>query len=67
MATKPLKTGATHEDLWDVPEHYPLRRTLEVLFLESGEWTPLGTLESRPSVRVEPFDALELELAALWI
>jgi Uma2 family endonuclease len=45
----------------------PLRRTLEVLSLESGKWTALDTHEGRGSVRAEPFDAVELELAALWI
>ena len=135
MSTKPLKTGATYEDLSDVPEHYvaeifdgrlyasprpapqharaaiglsselwaafdrgrngpggwiilnrgkklrlyarervehawlldPLRQTLEVLSLESGKWASHATHEGREKVRVEPFDAIELELAALWI
>lgn len=44
----------------------PLRRTLEVLSLESGQWTPLATHEGLASARAEPFAALELELAVLW-
>jgi Uma2 family endonuclease len=45
----------------------PLRQTLEVLALERGRWTVLGTHEGSVSVRAEPFAALELELSALWI
>jgi hypothetical protein len=45
----------------------PLRRTLEVLSLDSGKWAARGTHNGRENVRVEPFDAIELELAALWI
>jgi Uma2 family endonuclease len=45
----------------------PLRQTLEVLMLESGSWTELDTHEGRVSVRVPPFDAIALELGALWI
>ena len=44
----------------------PLRQTLEVLALESGSWTVLDSHEGRAVVRVPPFDAIELELAALW-
>lgn len=45
----------------------PLRQTLEVLALDFGKWAARGTHEGRDNVRVEPFDAIELELAALWI
>jgi Uma2 family endonuclease len=45
----------------------PLRQSLEVLALESGRWTPHALHEGAARVRVPPFDALELELAALWI
>jgi Uma2 family endonuclease len=45
----------------------PLRRTLEVLALESGRWTPLATHAGHSKVRAVPFDAIELELGALWI
>jgi hypothetical protein len=41
MTTKPLKTGATYDDL---PAH-----------------------DGRAGVRAAPFDAIELELGALWI
>jgi Uma2 family endonuclease len=45
----------------------PLRQTLEVLSLESGTWTVLAVHEGRAGVRAAPFDAIELELGALWI
>jgi Uma2 family endonuclease len=45
----------------------PLLRTLEVLRLDSGRWTLLATHEGAANVDAEPFDAIELELDALWI
>jgi Uma2 family endonuclease len=45
----------------------PLAHTLEVLSLETGRWTQLGTYEGDAKVRASPFAALELDLAALWI
>jgi Uma2 family endonuclease len=44
----------------------PLVRTLEAYRLEGSRWTLLGTWKDEAGVRVEPFDALELELGALW-
>ena len=44
----------------------PLARTLEVSRLESGSWTILATHAGNEVVRAEPFEAIELELAALW-
>lgn len=44
----------------------PLQRTLEVLRNEGGRWLLLGTFAGDAKVRAEPFDAIELELAALW-
>ena len=44
----------------------PLARTLEVLKLENGRWTILATHAGDEVVRAEPFEAIELELAALW-
>jgi Uma2 family endonuclease len=41
-------------------------RTLEVLHLEGGQYTLHATHEGLARVRAEPFEALELELAALW-
>jgi Uma2 family endonuclease len=44
----------------------PLLQTLEVLALAAGRWTLVATHEGRAVVRAEPFDAIELELGALW-
>ena len=44
----------------------PTVRTLETYRLESSHWTRLGTWRDAALVRAEPFDAIELELAALW-
>ncbi len=44
----------------------PLARTLEVLKLENGHWTILATHAGNEVARAEPFEAIELELAALW-
>jgi Uma2 family endonuclease len=45
----------------------PVLRTLEVLSLESHRWTLVATYEDDAKVRAEPFDAIDLELGALWI
>jgi Uma2 family endonuclease len=45
----------------------PLRQSLEVLALEAGKWAHLAMHEGRSSVRAPPFEAIELELGALWI
>jgi len=44
-----------------------LRPTLEVLALESGSLEPLEEHQGNASIRARPFDAIELELRALWI
>lgn len=44
----------------------PLTKTLEVFRLESARWMLLATFRDEALVRAEPFDAIELELAALW-
>jgi Uma2 family endonuclease len=56
------REGVAHVWLVD-----PLRQTLEVLVLESGSWSSLASHEGTVSVRALPFDAVELELGALWI
>ena len=45
----------------------PLARTLEVLRLENGRWTILATHAGAEAVRAEPFDAIDLDLSALWV
>jgi Uma2 family endonuclease len=44
----------------------PIERTLEVDENDAGAWRPRGTLRGDARARVVPFDAIELELAALW-
>lgn len=44
----------------------PDRQTLEVFRGEKQQWILLAAFESEQRCRVEPFEAIELELAALW-
>jgi Uma2 family endonuclease len=45
---------------------HPIDRTLEAYRLEGGRWVVVGTWGGDAKARIEPFDAVELELAALW-
>jgi Uma2 family endonuclease len=45
----------------------PLRQSLEVLSLESGTLAPVARHKRAENVRAPPFDAIELDLRALWI
>ena len=56
------REGVAHAWLVD-----PLRQTLEVLALESGNFAPVAKHQGKASIRARPFDAIELELQALWI
>jgi len=44
----------------------PLTETLEAYRLEQGRWLLLNTHTGDVSARIEPFDAIELELWRLW-
>jgi Uma2 family endonuclease len=55
------EAGVKHAWLVD-----PLQRTLEVLRSEGAGWVILVVLTGSGLVRAEPFDAIELELDALW-
>jgi Uma2 family endonuclease len=44
----------------------PLSQTLEVYRLEGGRYSLIETYEGDALVRAEPFDAIEIPLAALW-
>jgi Uma2 family endonuclease len=55
------REGVRH--LWLVD---PAPQTLEVYRLENGRWSLLDTQAGTVSVRAEPFEALALELGALW-
>ena len=41
-------------------------KTLEAFKLDRGGWKLLGTYGERDKVRVEPFDAVEIDLSVLW-
>ena len=45
----------------------PVERTLEVLRLRDGAWTIVAVCSDSDTVRVEPFDAIELALGRLWV
>lgn len=45
----------------------PVERTLEVLRLRDGAWTIVAVCSGSDTVRVEPFDAIELALGRLWV
>ena len=44
----------------------PLRQSLEVLALDAGSFEPIAQHQGHASIRACPFDAIELELRALW-
>lgn len=45
----------------------PVGRTLEAFQLQEGRWLELGSWSGSDLVRAAPFDAIELELEALWL
>ena len=55
------REGVAHAWLVD-----PLQQSLSVLALESGSLAQLEEHHGDASVRARPFDAIELELRALW-
>ena len=55
------REGVTHAWLVD-----PLAKLLEAWRLERGKWLRIGTWTGDELVRAEPFEAIELELGALW-
>lgn len=44
----------------------PLAHTLEAFALHDGRWTVIGLFQEQDAVSVEPFNAIALELGALW-
>jgi Uma2 family endonuclease len=44
----------------------PVVRTLETYMLERGRWLLVETFRGDAAVRAAPFDAIELDLGALW-
>jgi Uma2 family endonuclease len=55
------REGVAHAWLVD-----PLARTLEVMSLEGGRWVQRGKHDGDAKARAAPFDAIEVELGALW-
>jgi Uma2 family endonuclease len=45
---------------------HPLWRSIEVLRLHEGKWLAVATHVGDARARIEPFDAIELDLATLW-
>jgi Uma2 family endonuclease len=45
----------------------PEERTLEVFRLRDGAWTIVAVCGGSDTVRIEPFDAIELALGHLWV
>lgn len=45
----------------------PILMTLEVFKLESGRWVLLGVFGEDEKVRIEPFEAVEIDLKSLWL
>lgn len=56
-----LREKVTHVWLVD-----PIARYVEVFRREGDSYRHAGTFGDRDTVRIEPFDAIELELDALW-
>lgn len=59
----PIYARENVRDIWLVD---PLEQTLEAFRLEHGRYVLLGVHHGAARVRVEPFDAIELDLAILW-
>lgn len=56
------RAGVSHAWLID-----PVLRTLEVYANRDGLWLSIHAWQGQAIVRAEPFDAIELPLAALWL
>jgi Uma2 family endonuclease len=54
--------GVTHLWLLD-----PIARTLETFALEAGRWVVTGQFKDDELVSIAPFEAVNLELANLWL
>lgn len=59
----PIYAAESVAHIWLVD---PALQTLEVLRADATGWHLVGTWEGDAVVRAEPFEAIELELAALW-
>ncbi len=59
----PIYAGAGIGHAWLM---HPGHRTLEVFRLADGKWTLVDVFADDETVRAEPFEAIELDLAGLW-
>jgi len=59
----PIYAGEGVAHLWLVD---PDLKTLETYALEGGRWLLLGSYKEDEKVCAPPFDAIELDLSALW-
>jgi len=53
-----------------VPHHWivdPVERTVTAYRLESGRWLELGVYRDNHEARIEPFDAVPLDITSWWI
>jgi len=60
---KEIYARAGVEHVWLID---PVSRTLEVFQRQAGTWVPRGRYAGEARVRAAPFEAMELELEALW-
>jgi Uma2 family endonuclease len=44
----------------------PRQRTLEGFRLHDGRWVPIATHSDGDLVRIEPFQAIDIDLSLLW-
>lgn len=76
---EPARRLATWEDLLKAPDdgrlaaganahtpRSPDERTLEAYEADSGAWVRLGACSDGDTPRIEPFDAIELDVGALF-
>jgi Uma2 family endonuclease len=62
LIVTPRPEGVTH--LWLVD---PLATTLDVHRLEGGRWVVTGAHGGDDTIRVEPFEAIEVRLGRWWL
>ena len=59
---QPARKPATYEDLCAVPED----RVAEIFRRQDAQWVLAGSFGGDDTVQAEPFEAVPLELAAIW-
>lgn len=59
----PIYASAGVQFAWLV---HPRYRTLEAFKVERGRWMAIGAYKDNDRARIEPFDAIELDLSVLW-